>query len=106
MSTIGLEPGAGQAKSAGERYEGIAFTFCKVATVALFTGRFALPVAAGLAAVFYVLAVFKGKSDTRCVLRYPLLIAGFWALISAVSLYLILNPGFGENLVRHIRFYG
>lgn len=79
-------------RSRGEVYEGIAFQFCKVATVALLAGRFALPIAAGMCAVFYGLAWSKGKRDTRCVLKYPLLIAGFWGLVAAISLIHILRP--------------
>ena len=80
-------------KSKGQVYEGIAFQFCKIATVALIAGRFALPLAAGACAIFYVLAVINGKRDTRCVLRYPLLIASLWAIVCAVSLVYLLNPG-------------
>lgn len=69
-------------KSKGEIYEGVAFQFCKVATVALIAGRFALPVAAIACAIFYILALFSGKRDTRCVLRYPALIAAFWILVA------------------------
>src|SRR5436309_14408387 len=83
------------AKTKGEIYEGIAFTFCKAATIILLTQKFALPVAAGAAAVFYVLAMVYGKKDTRCVLRWPLLIACFWGAVCVVSLYLILRPYFG-----------
>lgn len=78
-------------KSRGEIYEGLAFTFCKTATVVLIAQKFALPVAAGLCAVFYVLAVINGKRDTRCVGTAPLLIAAFWAVIAAVSLMRILR---------------
>ena len=74
-------------KTRGEAYEGIAFTFCKAATIILLTQKFALPVAAGACAVFYVLAWTHGKKDTRCVMRLPLLIAAFWGLIAAWSLY-------------------
>ncbi|MEZ0325102.1 MAG: hypothetical protein ACAH95_04290 [Fimbriimonas sp.] len=79
-------------KSKGQVYEGIAFQFCKIATVTLIAGRFALPVAAGACALFYVLAVVNGKKDTRCVLRYPLLIAFLWAIVCGVSLVLLFNP--------------
>ena len=72
----------------GEKFEGLAFTFCKAATIILLTQRFALPVASGAAALFYVLAVVNGKGDTRCVLRVPLLIAAFWGAVCAVSTYL------------------
>ena len=79
-------------KGRGEVFEGIAFQFCKVATVTLIAGRFALPVAAGLCALFYVLAWTRGKRDTRCVLKYPLLIAAFWSVIAAVALIRIFRP--------------
>jgi hypothetical protein len=75
-----------ESKSKGQIYEGIAFQFCKVATVTLIAGRFALPVAAGLCAVFYVLAVWHGKRDTRCFLKHPLLIAALWAIVCVGSL--------------------
>jgi hypothetical protein len=99
---ISEEPSASTAsheKSRGEIYEGIAFQFCKVATVALLCGRFALPVASGLCAAFYVLAMVNGKRDTRCVLRHPALIAGLWGVVSVVSLAIILNP----SLLPHLR---
>lgn len=79
-------------KGRGAIFEGIAFQFCKIATVALLAGRFALPVAAGLCAVFYVLAWFNGKRDTRCVLKYPLLIAAFWGVVAVIALIRILWP--------------
>ena len=67
----------------GQRLEKVAFTYCKIATVALIAGRYTLPVAAGLAAVLYVAAYVKGKKDTRCWGKYPLAIAAFWVLVVA-----------------------
>ncbi len=81
-----------QPKSKGEIYEGIAFTFCKAATIILLTGKFALPIAAGAAAIFYILAYRNGKTDTRCILKMPLVIATFWGTICLASLYFILRP--------------
>ena len=78
-------------RTKGEVYERIAFTFCKAATIILLTQRFALPVAAGAAAVFYVLADRHVKTDTRCALRVPLLTAAFWGVVCLVSLYLTLR---------------
>ncbi|MFN8138716.1 MAG: hypothetical protein U0R49_02840 [Fimbriimonadales bacterium] len=68
-------------KTPGEKLEGIAFTFCKTALLALILQKFTLPVAAGLAAVFFVLAYTCGKKDTRCFARYPLMIAFLWLLV-------------------------
>jgi hypothetical protein len=70
-------------KSAGEVYEGIAFTFCKAATVALLFGRYALPAAALFCAGFFVVAYAKGARETRCFLGPPLVVAGFWVLVAA-----------------------
>jgi len=68
-------------RTRGEIYEGLAFTFCKTATICLLAQRFALPVAAGLAAVFFVLAHVQGKRESRCILRVPLLIAALWGAV-------------------------
>ena len=81
-----------QSPMRGEVYERLAFTFCKAATIILLTQRFALPVASGAAAIFYVLADRHGKRDTRCILRVPLLIAAFWGAVCLVSLYATLRP--------------
>ena len=81
-------------KTPGERYEALAFTFCKTATLVLLTQKFALPVSAGLAAVFYILAQVHGKQDTRCILKHPVLIAAFWGSIAVCSLILQLWPLF------------
>ena len=78
----------------GEQYERLAFTFCKTATLVLLTHKFALPVAAGAAAILYLLADRHGKKDTRCILKRPRLIAAFWGTISLVSLYFTLRPMF------------
>lgn len=90
-------------KTEGQIYEGIAFTFCKCATVALLCGRFALPIAAFCSAVFYVLAYAKGEKGTRCVLGPPLIVAAFWILVGSITLALILNPGFLPGLLRSVQ---
>jgi hypothetical protein len=87
-------------KSPGDKLEGIAFQFCKIATVSLIAGRYTLPVAAGLCAILYVAAYVKGKRDSRCVLMYPLLIAGVWGLVAAVWIAFAVSPALQE-LVRH-----
>jgi hypothetical protein len=77
--------------STGNKFEGIAFSFCKVATVALVFQKFTLPAAALLSAVFFLLAVFYGKKDTKCFLRYPLFIALFWVVVAAIWLVIYLR---------------
>ena len=74
-------------KTRGEVFEKIAFNFCKAATLVLLTGRFALPVAALLAAIFFTLAHFNGQSESRCILKKPLWIAAFWIVVVAFWLW-------------------
>lgn len=74
-------------RSKGEVFEGVAFTLCKAATLILLTRDFALPVAAGGAAIFYILADINGKKDTRCLLMRPKVIALFWGAVAVVSLW-------------------
>lgn len=84
-NTIGLEPASqAKTKTPGEKLEGVAFTFCKAATICLIAGRFALPVAATLAAALFLAAFLKGQRESRCILRVPLLIAGFWVFIVGI----------------------
>ena len=70
-----------------ETFGRLAFAYCKIATVSLLLGKYALTVAAGLIEAFFILGWWQGKRDTRCYLRYPLAAAGFW--ISVVSLWMV-----------------
>ncbi|MDR3687890.1 MAG: hypothetical protein P4L46_00830 [Fimbriimonas sp.] len=79
-------------KTRGDIYEGIAFQFCKVATVAVIAGRFTLPIAAGLCAAFYVAAIVHGKTETRCWARKPWLIASFWTVVCGAWLVFSVHP--------------
>lgn len=88
---ICIAPGG---KTKAETYEGIAFTFCKAALLILILGKFALPVVAGAATVFYLLAFRHGQKESRCVLKFPLLIAAVWGIVAAISGYEILKPYF------------
>lgn len=87
-------------KSRGEIVEGVAFQFCKVATVAFILGRWTLPVASGLAACLYLWAYLSGKKDTRCVLRFPLLIAGFWGAVSVAAFWLMFHPDAANSVLK------
>lgn len=73
-----IEPGYDESANRTER---LAFTYCKIATFSLIAGRFALPLAAVLTAGLYFLAWRKGKRESRCYLRYPLLIAVWWVAV-------------------------
>ena len=83
-------------KTTGEKWEGIAFTFCKAATIVLIVTllqgtRFMLPIIAGAACLLYLVTYFSGKKKTRCIIGHPLLVAAFWAIISVFSLWVILR---------------
>lgn len=71
-------------KTKGEALERLAFTFCKIATLCLFTGRFALPIAATGAALFFALTHSSGYHETRCLGKHPLLISAFWVAIVVI----------------------
>lgn len=64
-----------------ERLGRLAFAYCKIGTVSLLCGRFALPVAAVLSATLFLVSYMKGKKDTKCIGRYPLGVAAFWLCI-------------------------
>jgi hypothetical protein len=87
----------GPTKTKGEKWEGVAFSWCKASTLVLLItmlqlGRFALPILAGGTAVFYIVAHFAGQQDSRCILKKPLIIAAFWGAISCFSLWILLRP--------------
>lgn len=71
-------------KTAAQKLEALAFTFCKAAVLVLLFGRFSLPMIAGLAAVFYFWAYAKGKRDSRCFLKFPLLIGCVWTIVVVI----------------------
>lgn len=67
-----------------EKFERLGFAWCKIATASLLFGKFALPIAASLSAGLFIAAFVKGKGDTSCYLKHPLLAAGFWIVVLAV----------------------
>lgn len=75
-----------QEETRSERFGRLAFAYCKIATVSLLLGRFALPVAALLSGGFFVWSWFGGKHETKCFLKYPLLAAGIWFVVLGVWL--------------------
>ncbi len=68
----------------GKAFENIAFSLCKIALFCLLTQRFALPLAALGASLFFGLAVWNGKHDTKCWAKNPLAIALFWLGVAVV----------------------
>ena len=75
-----------------EQFGRLAFAWCKIATVSLIAGRFALPVAALLSAGFFIAAWIKGKHDTKCFVRQPLVTAGLWILVLSIWLWAEFAP--------------
>lgn len=73
-----------------EKYERLAFTFCRMGTVGLIAwlvspAVFVLVVAL-VAIAFYAKSITLGVSWSKCFLRRPTLIIGFWAAVAAADL--------------------
>lgn len=73
-----------------EKYERLAFTFCKMGTIglmawALTPAVFVLLVAV-VAIVLYARSISLGVSWTRCFLRRPTLVIGAWTVIAIADL--------------------
>jgi hypothetical protein len=80
-----------------EKYEKLAFTFCRMGTVGLIAwlvspAIFVLVVAL-VAIVLYAKSITLGVSWSKCFLRRPTLIIGVWAAIAAADLYWLLILG-------------
>ena len=80
-----------------EKYERLAFTFCRMGTVGLMAwlvgpAWFVLAVAL-IAIALYAKSITLGVSWSKCFLRRPTLIIGFWAAVAAVDAYWIFALG-------------
>ena len=74
-----------------EKYERLAFTFCRMGTVGLIAwlvspAIFVLAVAL-IAIVLYARSIALGVSWSKCFLRRPTLIIGVWAAIAIADAY-------------------
>ncbi len=71
--------------SRAEKYERLAFTFCKMGTVGLLAWLLTPPifvlVVASVAIVLYARAFTLGLTRSRCFLRKPVLIVAFWSVV-------------------------
>jgi hypothetical protein len=80
-----------------EKYERLAFTFCRMGTVGLIawlvTPAIFVLVVAVVAIVLYVRSVTLGVSWSKCFLRRPTYIIAFWSLVAAADLYWLLVLG-------------
>jgi len=72
-----------------EKYERLAFTFCRMGTVGLIawlvTPAVFVLVVAVAAIVLYGRAMTLGVSWSKCFLRRPTLIIGFWAVVAVAD---------------------
>ena len=77
------------APTRAEKYERLAFTFCKMGTTGLIAWLLTPPIFVLIVAVtaiaLYAKAVTLGLLRSRCVLRRPLLIIGFWAIVAVAD---------------------
>jgi len=80
-----------------EKYERMAFIFCRMGTVGLIAWAVTPPifvlVVALVAIALYAKSITLGVSWSKCFLRRPTLIIGFWAFIAAADLYWLLVLG-------------
>lgn len=77
-----------------EKYENLAFTFCRMGTVGLIAwvlspAVFVLVVAV-IAIALYARSITLGVSWTKCFLRRPTLIIGFWGVVAVADAYWLL----------------
>lgn len=72
-----------------QKYERLAFTFCKMGTTGLIAWLLTPPIfvllVAAIAIVLYGRALSLGLTRSRCILRRPLLIMGFWTVIATID---------------------
>ena len=72
-----------------QKYDRLAFTFCKMGTVGLLAWLVTPPifvlVVALVAVGLYGKAVALGITRSQCILRRPMLIMGFWAAVAAAD---------------------
>ena len=80
-----------------EKYERMAFTFCRMGTVGLIawvvTPAVFVLVVALVAVALYAKSITLGVSWSKCFLRRPTLIIGAWAAIAAADAYWLLILG-------------
>lgn len=72
-----------------EKYERLAFTFCKLGTAGLIAWALTPPVMVLVVALvaigLYARSVSLGSSWTKCFLRRPTLVIAVWAVIAAAD---------------------
>jgi hypothetical protein len=94
---VGPSPTVRPPLSRPEKYERLAFTFCRLGTTGLIVwvvgpAIFVLVVAI-IAIGLYARSITLGVHWSKCLLRRPSLIIGFWAVIAVVDAYWIFVLG-------------
>lgn len=84
-------------RSRPEKYENLAFTFCRMGTVGLIAwvvspAIFVLAVSI-IAIGLYARSISLGVSWTKCFLRRPTLIIGFWAAVAVADAWWLFVMG-------------
>jgi hypothetical protein len=84
-------------RSRPEKYEHLAFTFCRMGTVGLVAWLVSpavlVLVVSVVAIVLYGRAVSLGVGWTKCFLRRPTLIIGFWGIVAVADAYWLVVLG-------------
>ena len=97
MSTVGPPAYVRPPLTRPEKYERMAFTFCRMGTVGLIAWVVTPPifvlVVALVAIALYAKSITLGVSWSKCFLRRPTLIIGFWAVVAALDLYWLVVLG-------------
>ena len=90
MSAVGPATYVRPPLSRPEKYERLAFTFCRMGTVGLIawivTPAVFVLIVAIVAIALYAKSITLGVSWSKCFLRRPTLIIGVWAAIAAADL--------------------
>ena len=85
-----------------EKYEKLAFTFCRLGTTGLIAWVLGPPlfvlIVALVAIGLYLKSISLGVSWTKCLLRRPSLVVAFWAVVAAADAYWLVVLG-GRSLV-------
>jgi hypothetical protein len=80
-----------------EKYERLAFTFCRLGTTGLIAWVLGPPLFVLLVAiaaiVLYAKSITLGVSWTKCFLRRPTLIIAFWAVVAVADAYWLVALG-------------
>ena len=74
-----------------QKYEKLAFTFCRLGTTGLIAWALGPPLFVLIVSVvaigLYLKSISLGVSWTKCLLRKPSLVVAFWAAVAAADAY-------------------